>query len=234
MPAPLNVVCVLKTPSSPHLRYDAGWVQKLQRGVARHLHVPHRFVCLSDMTIPDVTVEPLRHDWMLFWSKIEMFRPGLFTGPTLYFDIDAMITGNIDALAGPFDGMVMLTDFYPAFRNSGLLWWDAADPRFGVLYQRLLANPFGTMLKHRYKAVSTGNLNYGDQEFIADTMTELGIPLSEWQKIMPKDWFLAFCFEGRLNPVLAQPPADTRMCYCLGGPKFDQYPQLPLVTANWI
>src|SRR4051812_7051182 len=84
----LNVVCVLKSPDNPHLRYDPSWVQKLQRGVARNLTIPHSFTCLSDIPIPDVHVEPLRHNWMQYWSKIEMFRPGLFSGPTLYFDID--------------------------------------------------------------------------------------------------------------------------------------------------
>lgn len=229
----LTVVCVLKTPAPPHHPYDAAWVQKLQRGFARHLTLPHRFVCLSDRPIPEVVVAPLQHDWMLFWSKVEMFRPGLFSGPTLYCDIDAMITGNIDALAGPHTGMVMLADFYPQFLNSGLLWWDASDPVFGELYTRMAKNPLGTMLKYRYAGLS-GKLNYGDQAFIAETLTELGVTLSAWQRICPPDWFLEFSFQNRLNPVVAKPPAEVKLCYCLGGPKFDNHRDLPLVAANWV
>jgi hypothetical protein len=225
----LNVVCVLKRPAPPHHAYDPVWVQKLQRGFARNLTVPHRFVCLSDMVIPDVTVEPLRHDWMLYWSKIEMFRPGLFAGPTLYCDIDAMITGNIDALAGPYDGMVMLNDFYPSFLNSGLLWWDASNPVFATLYDRMCAHPLQIMLEHRYK----GATNYGDQEFIANTLTELGVTLAAWQQIQPKEWFLEFSFQNQLNPLVTTPPSALKVCYCLGAPKFDTHRQLPLVAAHW-
>ena len=226
----LNVVCVLKKADNSGLGYDASWVQKLQRGVARNLTISHRFFCLIDIEVPGVETVPLEHGWMLYWSKLEMFRPSLFAGPTLYFDIDSMVTGNIDALAGPFDGMVMLTDFYPWFRNSSLLWWDASNPIFGELYARMTKKPMAIMSKHSYK----GAADYGDQEFISMSLTELGVPLSEWQKIKPKEWFLEFSFENRSNPVITNPPKNVKVCYCLGEPKFHNLPNVPLVRTNWI
>jgi hypothetical protein len=77
-------------------------------------------------------------------------------------------------------------------------------------------------------------MNYGDQDYIATTLTECGVALSAWQDIQPKDWFLEFSFQNRLNPLMTRPPATLKLCYCLGAPKFDSYPQLPLVLANWV
>jgi hypothetical protein len=225
----LNVVCVLKKPENSHLKYDATWVQKLQRGVARNLTIPHRFVCLSDMEIPNVEVIPLQNNWMMYWSKIEMFRPGLFSGSTLYLDIDSMMTNNIDDIAKIKSDFVMLTDFYPSFKNSGLMRWDASNPIFSKIYTDFIKDPIGKMVEHRYK----GAISYGDQEFIQTTLENSEIKIDEWQKIMPKDYFLEFSFENRPNPAINNPPKDVKICYCLGSPKFDSFPQLPLVQKNW-
>ena len=227
----LNVVCVLKKPDTK-LNYDETWVQKLQRGVARNLlNTPHKFFCISDIKeIAGVEVIPLQNNWLMYWSKIEIFRPGLFKGPTLYFDVDSMVTGHIDALVTQNAEFIMLTDYYPWFRNSGLMYWDASNPKYTELYYCMLKNPVGTMVKHRYK----GATNYGDQEFIATNLIEMGIPVAEWQKILPKDWFLEFSFEGRMNPAMLNPSENTKICYCLGQPKFDNLPNIPLVKDNWV
>ena len=225
----LTIVCVLKRPPTAQLRYDAGWVQKLRNGVARNLTVPHRFVCLTDMEVPDVETIPLQHDWMLYWSKVEMFRPGLFDGQCLYMDIDSMICGPIDDLVTPYPGMIMLTDYYPWFKNSGLMLWDASNPAFGELYRLMVADPIGTMVKFRYRGISS----YGDQEFTANTLASLGVPLAEWQQVKPAEWFLPFSFEGRINPLAVSPSTDVRFCYSLGAPKFDEHPGLPIVRDHW-
>ncbi|RYF05591.1 MAG: hypothetical protein EOO77_28205, partial [Oxalobacteraceae bacterium] len=117
----LTVACVFKSFAGTAFghSYDATWVQKLASGAARHLTVPHRFVCLTNMgEIEGVETIPLSNDWPGWWSKVEMFRPGLFDGPVLSFDLDVLFTGNIDHMAGPFDSMVMLHDVVPGVRNS--------------------------------------------------------------------------------------------------------------------
>jgi len=230
----LNVVCVLKKPDDARLSYDPSWVQKLRRGVARNLSEPHRFVCLTDFSdIADVETIPLKHGWMTYWSKVEMFRPGLFDGPTLYFDVDSMVCSKLDELIKTFDGMTMLTDYYQTFCNSGFMRWDASNPIFNEIYNKMLKNPMSTMLKHRYRAGSTKNFNYGDQEYIATTLTELDVKIFEWQKLYPKHWFMPFSFEGRLNPAVMSAPDDMKVCYSLGAPKFSDYPQIELVRTNW-
>jgi len=229
----LTVACVLKKPET-QLKYDASWVHKLQRGVLRNLKIPHRFVCLSDMDIPNIEVIPLKHNWMMYWSKIELFRPDLFDGQVLYIDIDTMITNNIDEIVSDCQGMTMLTDFYSSFKNSGLMFWDGKDKKYYEIYNRMVKNPTSIMVKHRYKAASTGNFNYGDQEYIANTLENLNIPVREWQKIYPKEYFMPFSFEGHANLSINNPHPNLKICYCLGSPKFDDYMKIPLVANNWI
>src|SRR4051812_39102361 len=90
---PLTVACVYR---SGGRQYSSRYVDVLQSMVARHLSLPHRFVCLTDVT--DVGCEriPLETDWPGFYAKIELFRPGLFHGPVLYLDLDTVIHGSID------------------------------------------------------------------------------------------------------------------------------------------
>ena len=83
-------------------RYDATWVERLARGIRRHAPAFRRILCLTDLPLAVEGVErvPLRHDWPVWWAKMEAFRPGLTEGPALLCDLDTVLTGPADALAG--------------------------------------------------------------------------------------------------------------------------------------
>lgn len=103
----VTIACVLRSGGD----FDASWVHALQRGVSDHLPLPHRFVCLSDVDVPCERI-PLVHGWPGWWSKLELFRPGVFDGPVLYMDLDSLPVGDLSDVAayrGPF---AMLADFY--------------------------------------------------------------------------------------------------------------------------
>ena len=68
----ITILCVLKSGGV----YDIEWVRKLRDGVSRNLSQEHRFVCLSDVPVPCRRI-PIEHHWPGWWSKIEMFKPGL-------------------------------------------------------------------------------------------------------------------------------------------------------------
>lgn len=123
----ITVACVLKAGGD----FGPAYVERLELGVDRHLALPHRFVCLTDLpaeTFRDDSegqVIPLTENWPGWWSKMELFK---LPGPVLFFDLDTVITGPIDALAEWIcrsDGaLVMLSDFYrPKQRSSGILGW---------------------------------------------------------------------------------------------------------------
>ncbi|HUT11520.1 MAG TPA: hypothetical protein VMY42_13550, partial [Thermoguttaceae bacterium] len=105
--------------------YGPEWVTRLRRQVARHLHLPHRFVCLTD--VPDVPCDtvPLTHGWPHWWSKLELWRPGILSGRVIYFDLDTLITGPIAALSGYRGALAVLADFLaPQIGASGVMLWD--------------------------------------------------------------------------------------------------------------
>jgi len=161
----LTVLCVLKTGGD----YDARYVRILRDGVARHTSLPHRFVCLADTEVPCETI-PLQHGWPGWWSKIEMFRPGVIAGPTLYLDLDTIITGNLDRVTTiPYEfAMLCIREKIDVtIGNSGAMWF--AKPQEHV-YERFVLDPkfwikyHEDNAKHRYM---------GDQAFISDSFEKI-------------------------------------------------------------
>lgn len=114
--APLTVVCVLKSGGE----YGPRYVEAMRNMVARHLTLPHKFICFSDMG-EGPGFQPLKYGMPGWWSKLELFR---VKGPVMYFDLDTVILGNIDrmgqaAMAMPENTMQMLTPFNQKRREAG-------------------------------------------------------------------------------------------------------------------
>lgn len=108
----LTVACV---ETGNYCGRGAEYVDKLRAMTARHLKAAHRFVCLRDGP----------PSW---WAKIDLFRPGLFSGRVLYFDLDSVITGPLDGLAGR-KGLIHL-GMWGWKKNdygSGCMVWDAGE-----------------------------------------------------------------------------------------------------------
>ena len=95
----LTVACVLRT--GPDFRPEH--VLALHNGVRRNLSIPYRFVCLTDQVAEvsklGIEARPLPHRWPGWWAKLNLFAPGMFAGPVLYFDLDSMVIGKLDDIA---------------------------------------------------------------------------------------------------------------------------------------
>jgi hypothetical protein len=94
------------------------------------------------MEVPWVYTQPLIHDWPGWWSKIEIWRPGLFDGPTLYLDLDTLPVGDLsDILSyrGPF---AMLNDFFQGRKlaASGIMAW-TPGPHTEAIYEAMCREP---------------------------------------------------------------------------------------------
>ncbi len=97
----VNVVCM-----KWGRKYGPAYVNILRRMVARNLTRPHRFVCFTEQTDgldPEVEVLPLpecrvpARPEIEAWRKISLFTPQLgLSGPTLFLDLDVVITGSLD------------------------------------------------------------------------------------------------------------------------------------------
>ena len=157
----ITIICVLKSGGI----YDATWVEKLKKGVERNLTVPHRFACISDIDVPCERIY-LKHDWPGWWAKISLFEPGVIDGPTLYLDLDTVITGNINEFTFFPYNFAMLENFNDKdIVGSGVMWFKDKAPD-GV-YERFIENPQRIM--DHYQNVKHGSYR-GDQAWIWDCL----------------------------------------------------------------
>lgn len=162
----LTVACVLKTGPEYTVRH----VLALHAGISRYLEVPHRFVCLTDcgavggqvLIRAGIEPIPLKHRWPGWWSKLELFRPGLFTGPVFYADLDTIFVGPIDDLVLGHDFTVLRsfwTERPPTRIGSGLMAWSNPEG-MALLYERFRSQP------QRAIAEFVTTERWGDQGFI--------------------------------------------------------------------
>ena len=162
----LTVACVLRR--SPD--YDEDYVHRLAVGVHDWLSVPYNFVCLSDKPVPGVETIELEHEWPGWWAKLELFK---LEPPVIYFDLDTMITGSLDELAGvallhPF---VILRDFYrEKGLQSAMMAWHSP--------QRRLYEDFRDWDEHWQQKLG----KRGDQAFLEEKLK--GAP-AKWQDVLP-------------------------------------------------
>lgn len=106
--------------------YDARYVNNLRAMVRRHLTVPFRFVCLTEdwgKLHKDIEVKPIPDFLKGWWAKLALFAPGTFDDRVLFFDLDTVILGNIDAIADYAGEFAMLRDFMFDRWASGVMAW---------------------------------------------------------------------------------------------------------------
>ena len=171
----LDVVCVLR--QGGKVGYTAEWVQKLKRSVARNLTVPHRFVCVSDCTV-DCKRIPLQYADSGFWSKLELFRPGMFAGRTLYIDLDTVICSNIDSIVEQCVGhqFVMWIESDKNIHSSALMYWEGDASYIWNVYQ---SRPL-----EYWKELYSSPPLYGDQAVVSEHM-----PHQTFLDLCPSQWF---------------------------------------------
>ena len=204
-----TVICVLRSGGV----YDASWVEKLKNGCKRHLP-QHIFNCLSDVPVPCNRI-PLKHDWPGWWSKIELFRPGVIDSPTLYLDLDTVITGAIDVgkLLREGADFSMLQSFWrPDMVGSGVMYFSGDNVPTAV-YDKFVRQPKAYIAHHERHAKGT---YVGDQAFIHDVVSDevprindylFGIKSYKFHchRILPQDARIV-CFHGK--PTLLQVDHD--------------------------
>jgi hypothetical protein len=151
--------CVLVACVKWGTKYPAYYVNRLRNMVARHLSVPHEFVCLTDDATdldPGITVQPLPSGLDGWWNKIALFKPGTFAPKALviYFDLDVVIVGPLDFLLDcPSDLTISHDALRPNHINSSIM---VIRPERNVdIYTSFAADPLAIISRYR-----------GDQDFI--------------------------------------------------------------------
>ncbi len=124
----ITVACVWKT-GGDFDDYGHEYVDRLRKACATHLKLNHNFRCLTDAEDSLAGVcetASIQHCWPGWWSKVELFAH--FTGPTIYFDLDTIIKGDITPLAefvqSPVSVFAMINDVGRYTRPaSGVMAW---------------------------------------------------------------------------------------------------------------
>jgi hypothetical protein len=223
----LTVACVYRSGST---LYSPRYIEVLWDMVARHVTVPYRFVCLSDVAVPCDRI-PLITDWPGFYSKIELFRPGLFEGPVLYFDLDTVIHGNCDELAKLASELEFgcVSDPLGGHMNSSVMTFTAdcsfIFERFGAVgrLERASRKHLWLALRHvgLARPVSWGS-SYGDQGFSEMCLRDAGIPIAHLDRLLPGH-FSTFRFTAN-----AKSEPASRVCLMMDRPKPHE------ITAGWV
>lgn len=209
----VTVACVLRSGGI----YTAEWVAKLQRGVARHLTLPHKFVCLSDVPV-DCERLQIRQNWPGWWSKLELFAYDFGDGTILYFDLDTVITGSLDAIAAHPHRFTMAHEYWrPEFLCSTAMAWRGD---FSFLYRQFLRDPVG-YAKFYDAVLPDGRI--GDQALIEDC----------FDSHMPPDTFRDLFGERsiasyKVHECQAAPPADAAAVAFHGRPKPNE------IHSGWV
>jgi hypothetical protein len=171
----INVACVLQ--QGGKVGYNATWVEKLQRGVARNLSVPHQFVCLSDCEVPCERID-LGYSGKGFWSKVQLFQPGLFLGPVMYLDLDTVICNSLDPIVEQIcdQEFVMWHEADKNIHSSAFMWWREDHSWLWNLYQQQTPEYWAEL----YCAPPL----YGDQAFVSERVAHTLLT-----DHCPSEWF---------------------------------------------
>jgi hypothetical protein len=115
-------------------KFSLDYVYNLKAAVERNTTVDYQFICFADRKIPGVTTKILRPGYEGWWNKLQLFDPANFVNNrVVYFDLDTLITGNIDWLLeyrGWFMGIEdvgAVNSWQPHLKNklqTGVMAWD--------------------------------------------------------------------------------------------------------------
>ena len=175
-------------------KYHPGYVYALKEMVEKNLTIPHVFKCITKQKLPGIqTVNPVV-PYRGWWQKIGLFHPMISKGPSLYFDLDTVIVGNIDYLAD-----------YTNSRFAAPANW--AQSGHGGIQSSVMAwdgtwhDPFNW-----FKYSEDSSRLWGDQEYLWEILGD------NWVKIphvgsykyhcrasLP-EWMKVICFHGKPDP----------------------------------
>lgn len=115
-------------------KFNLNYVYNLKAAVERNTTVEHKFVVYSDRIIEGVETKLLRPGYSGWWNKLQLFDPANKPADRMiYFDLDTIITGNIDWLLEDKSWFMGIEDvgsvnaWQPHLKNvlqSGVMSWD--------------------------------------------------------------------------------------------------------------
>lgn len=211
-----NIALVLKTGGDT---YDHRYVNTLAANIRKNVSLKFNLAVLTDNSDglnPNLVDEiiPLKHNYHGWWSKIELFRPDIFTGRVFYMDLDTVVVNNIDEMV-KFNSMFAgIRDLYHhTFLQTGVMSWDSAHNH--QLYEDFV--PRSKMIMAQYREGDAKwirenlyNYDYLPDEFPGRIVSYKAHCLnkSTGDVKIPKDASIV-CFHGKPRPHTVTHPTIT-------------------------
>lgn len=222
---PANIICI-----KWGTLFGPEYVNRLYSGVRRNMKRPIRFMCMTehaegihpDVEILDLPIEPFLEPMNAALAvanrqgamrKVSLFKPGLIPdleGPILGFDLDVVITGDLEQIWAMAPGSVAMRHDWTEKRkgrptgHGSVFRFDPEEHAF--LYNDLAANPYEEVEKARgseqrytsHKAMDRGVFSYIPETWVASFKYDCNP--------FPGNWFRpptlspdarVVCFHGR-------------------------------------
>lgn len=170
-------------------KYPVDYVYKLRDMIARHLPIPHLFVCKTDR--PDdlndlVVVDISKYRLFGWWGKMTLFHPVWRKGErVLYFDLDSVICGDLTPLAHLWIDFGICANFT---RAAGNLNWPC---QYGSCVMSIGPDKLDRIWD-KFNSNSMQLMNkagiYGDQKVIEELVPSAIL----LQDVLPNGFFLGY------------------------------------------
>lgn len=157
----MNVMCLYWVGEFRGRDFTMDDVIALYWSVRNHMKKPFKFYCLtnSNESFP-LGIYPieLENNWPGWWSKVELHRPDLPKGRTLYLDLDTHIVNDLQPILDYEGDLVMFkTRVRSRAIMSGLvkryqaatMLFDSGTPVMKEFYHNFKTNPVWWMNKYR-------------------------------------------------------------------------------------
>jgi hypothetical protein len=105
----MNIICLYWVGDFRGRDFNPEDVWRLNQTVAKHIDRDYNFYVLTndmEADLPGTKIE-LLYNWPGWWSKMELFRPDLPKGRTLYMDLDSHIVSDMQPLLDYEGDLVM-------------------------------------------------------------------------------------------------------------------------------
>ena len=200
--------------------YNAKYVNALAENIKKHTTINYKLVVMTDnptgfdKTFVDETIS-LKHNYKGWWSKIELFRPGIFDADRVfYMDLDTVVVGNIDELLLFDTNFAGIRDLYHLnFLQTGLLSWNPAYSH--QIYENFISHSIRIMNEYpegdaRWIRENLYNYDYLQDEFPNKIVSYKAHCLNKntGAVTIPKDAAIV-CFHGKPRPHTVTSPLIT-------------------------
>jgi len=233
---PIDCACVIHGQG-----YSWDYVEKLYSMLNRHISVGVRFHVYTEhyRPVPDPWIKHALIDWGIsgpkksWWYKMQLFNPEFHCGPLLYFDLDTVITKNIDWIWQlPLKYFWTVRDFKHLWRptaynvNSSVMWWNTAQ--YEHVWSGFKNQELADMLKQYH----------GDQDYITNAITDVDRRFFDVERVNSWRWQAldgGYDFRSRKYNAPGAGTVDTEKNSILvfhGNPKPDKITD-PVIVHHW-